>query len=424
MTLWKHRFVNRPHAGAVPPSNPYMDRRRARPRPASAVSRRALARGPPRSPRPMRRSPADGDRGPGRARRGRAGRGRSSFEATEPVEIADDADVFSVDEPEIELEADAGDEPVEPVEHERTGFFRRRKPVVAEPETEELDAAVEEHDEVAEPRHGASSRSPTRVLVRGADEPAEEEVVATKRGRLQAPQDRRGREHRRDGARGHLGRRGGRRRQKTIRGTSRPSSSRSRRSRRSPHRPRIVEARAEEPEKRGLFRRRKSAPVEEPVAEDADAESFDGRRGRTGAPRYPATSRSRTSRPSRPSPRPIRTSTARTRARPTTRRSSRARRGFRRGRARARRGRLDGRRRRRLLGAVRARVRARSLRGCRARRDRGLCIRGRGSRCSADDVELDDADAVEDSASEVEVAVDRAAGRIDGRRRRSVDDLP
>ena len=32
------------------------------------------------------------------------------------------------------------------------------------------------------------------------------------------------------------------------------------------------EAPAEEPKKRGLFRRRKSAPVEEPVAEDADAE--------------------------------------------------------------------------------------------------------------------------------------------------------
>ena len=32
------------------------------------------------------------------------------------------------------------------VEYERKGFFRRRKPVVAEPEAEELEPAVEEHE--------------------------------------------------------------------------------------------------------------------------------------------------------------------------------------------------------------------------------------------------------------------------------------
>ena len=277
MSFWEDRFVNRPHAGGC--RRGPVHGRAGLGLPASAVSRRAVL-GVRRGLRDRGVLACRGDRAPVELVEVVPVEDES-FDAAEPVESADDADLFSVDEPTRGRELEA-----EPSSMSARGFFRRRKPSSRSPRPKSRAAGAGGggRDEVFKHESWSVVAEPDAEFSYEADEPAEERSRGEEARPLQTPQERRGRERRRDGARGHHGSRVGR--EQRRRGTSR-SRTRSGRSRRSPHRPRSSRQPAEEPKKRGLFR----AASREPVAEDADAEPLEDESFEhvtSGAPRSPS----------------------------------------------------------------------------------------------------------------------------------------
>jgi type IV pilus assembly protein PilM len=300
MSFWEDRFVNRPHAGAVPPSS-YPD--------SSYVPPQASAQESAYGSYPELPSPD--------AEQGWASETTEPVdEIVQPVELVDESSEAASDEPaeEAEAEVEADEEPeadVEPdaepvVEYRRRGLFRRREAVVADAVIED-EAEVEAQDEPqGDPQHepdadesyesDASETDATEtdatemwsVVVEPAPdyaeetvEPAEEtlepvaEVAEEKRGffrrRKQAPVE--------DAVEADDD-------QEAPEVESEPEY--------QPWHIAIAEedhdadesdelaassetdeAPFEEPKKRGLFRRRKSVPVEEPVAEDENAPSVE-----------------------------------------------------------------------------------------------------------------------------------------------------
>ena len=137
MSFWEDRFVNRPHAGALPPS-PYTEMQSSSPEHSSFQGASPEGSAYPQLPSP------DDEHAWG-------------SETTSPADdVADSVEITELDQADVADDpfADAVEEPAQ--EYERKGLFRRRKPVLVEAEAddeaaqEDEPAALEAYDEQAD----------------------------------------------------------------------------------------------------------------------------------------------------------------------------------------------------------------------------------------------------------------------------------
>ena len=262
MSFWEDRFVNRPHAGAAP--SPYLDVQGSAyphlPSPDEpAWGSAEVSEGSEVS------LPADEIESPVELVEVVALRRRPTSRTSLPRTTRT---LFSADEAEADVEAD-------PVEQQRRGSSaaasrpsrssagRRGRVVGAAGRVGTPTSRTS-----SSPRAGASSRSPSHEFSYEQSPPRSSRREEARL--LQTPQEGRDRERRRDRARGHARDRVGR--EPVAHHELRGRRACGRGARASAD---VLEEPVEEPKKRGLFRRRKSEPVEEPVAEDADAEPLE-----------------------------------------------------------------------------------------------------------------------------------------------------
>lgn len=296
MSFWEDRFVNRPHAGAVPPS-PYTDPQRVDP----------VGSAYPQIPTPDPEPAWGAETFP------------VADEIGDPVELVE-AEAVEAEPVEADpVEAEAGDDvdfahevEDEPVyEYRRKGLFRRRQPVLVDavtddgaevdeeqPESHEDDSFEEptfEEPTYEEPSYESPSyeapsyeseveEPETWTVVSESEEEYEDEVAET--DELAPVEKKRGFFRRRKHAEAESVVENDEELEAAVEDEEAEpeehfwyappvEGDEDEQHDELAASAETLDVPAEEPKRRGIFRRRKSAPVEEPVVEDADASSVE-----------------------------------------------------------------------------------------------------------------------------------------------------